>query len=124
MKKAIAILLSGLWLFLGAGIWTALPLQIASAASCRTFTNIRAVNEGGGSWNDRRYFLYVYGTTDNRGTAYYYYAGGMLNGWVNTGWRAVSLLPKNAGIKIGVSTWWAYTHPDWMYKTYKYLLCT
>lgn len=124
MKKITSALSVGLVIVLVAVAIVVQPSQTAQAATCRTYTNIRAVDEGGGTWSNRNYYLYVYGTTDNRGTTYYYYAGGMLNGWVNTGWRAVSLLPNNAGIKIGVSTLWAYTHPDWKYKSYKYVLCT
>lgn len=112
----VCLLVLGISFVPGTGTGTA-------QAACTTYTNIRAVDEGGGTWNDRKYFLYVYSTTNGNGTTYYYYDGGMLFGWVKTDWQAVDLTPDKKGVKIGVSTLWAYKNWPWTSKKYKYVLC-
>lgn len=113
----VCLLVLGISFVPGTGAGTA-------QAACTTYTNIKAVDEGGGTWNDRKYFLYVYGTTNGNGTTYYYYDGGMLYGWVNPGWKAVSLTPDGKGVKVGVSTWCAYNNLFWKSYRYKYVLCS
>lgn len=105
-----------------AGTVSAAPLS-----GCTNYTNIRAVDEGGGTWNDRHYYLYVYGTTVGGGQTYYRFVassgGTIIYTWMYTGWSAVGLTSDRKALKIGVSTFWAYTHPGWQNMTYKYVLC-
>ena len=96
-------------------------------AACTTYTNIRAVNEGGGTPTNRNYYLYVYGTTQGGGTTYVsqllYLNGKPTRVWARTSFVAVGLADNNRALKIGVSTAWAHANYGWQSRQYKYVRC-
>lgn len=81
---------------------------------CYTW-DVRPVDEGGGAWNDRNYYLDVHGTTNPTGR--------ILLQW-GSFWMDMSLDPVSGfenGVRFGVHTWWAYAHfGAWKHYTYKY----
>lgn len=87
-----------------------------AAGSCVT-SNLRAWDMGGGTpWN-RNFVIDVYGTRNSSGFFLYY--DPLAGGWRSIRWSPWYLLSN--GVRFGVSTAWAYTHPWWQNTAWRYV---
>lgn len=111
------LLLLAIMLLLSVGVVVSpATVSIVQASdTCYTY-DVRPVDLGGGSWNDRNYFLDVHGTTRDDGDIYQ--QSGRY--WFRLSFHPNSLTPDGDGVRFGVSTAWAYTHPGWRHYNYVY----
>ncbi len=116
MKRRLSVLL--LIVMLVVGGLSAVSVNVAYAAQC-SLSNLRAWDMGGGvPWN-RNFVIDVYGTTNNSG--YFLYYDPTRSSWMSIRLSSHYLINNNTGIRFGVSTSWAYTHPWWQSTAWRYV---
>lgn len=92
------------------------PAEGVSAGQCST-SNVHAYDRGGGTpWN-RNYVLDVYETSNAQGFFLYYDP-------LRSAWRSIRFSPWygiDNGVRFGLSTWWAHSHPWWSATSWRYV---
>jgi hypothetical protein len=111
------LLLVALFLATIVGVFAA-PSTTAQAASCIT-SNVDAYDMGGGlPWNPN-YVVDVYDVSNTDG--YFLYWNPFDGSWEGVSFKPWYGINRGAGVRWGVSTFFALTHPYWESTSWRYV---